>query len=244
MLTHVLTLAVALLAQAAQPLANSAQQPPTDPSQMSLAERAAAARKAASEKTNRSEAPDAHTPPSLTREQRGSIQGSQYINDFLHLRIELGEWEPLSADSIAYGRAMASRWVPDRDSSNRVLQVGDRAGRNLTLTLVPLRAHTSLQADDLGPGSKQIVLDQLALAKDLTNVRDYKEPVLLGNPAHRFAAFRVACNRGDTLIVQSTQLTIVNDFVLLFSVTGDSDQQVSDALTSLKAGLAWTAAKP
>jgi hypothetical protein len=244
MLTHSLVFGLALLGQAAQPQFNSAAQPQADSGQMSLAERAAAARKTAAERANRSESSGSGGVQPLTPEQRGSIRSTQYVNVFFHFRIALGEWEPLSAESIAYGRAMASRWVADRGSSNRVLQLGDHAGRRLTLTLVPLRAHTSLQADDLGPGSKQIVLDQLALAKDLTNVKDYKEPVPWGDAAHRFAAFRVACNRGDTLIVQSTQLTIANDFVLLFSITGDSDQQVSDALRSVKAALAWTKAGP
>jgi hypothetical protein len=245
MLTHVFTLAVALLVQAAQPPTNFAQQPPADPAQMSLAERAAAARKAASENDHKSAPPDTRNRTSLSPEQRGSIRGTAYVNDFLHFRIELGGWEPLSAERLASSKALARRWVPEEnDSPNRVLSVGNGADLTLSLILVPLRQHSSLSADDLGPGTKQIVLDQLALAKDLTNIKDYKEPVLWGDPTHRFAAFRVACTLHDSLRVQSTQLTIVNGFILLFSVTGDSDHEVSDALRSFKAALAWTDAKP
>ena len=245
MLTHVFTLAVALLVQTAQPPGDSAQQPPSDPSQMSLAERAAAARKVAAENAHRSTPSDTRIPPAPTVEQRGSIRGSQYVNDFLHFRIELGGWEPLSAESIASSKALARRWVPEEDDSrNRVLWVGDGADLTLSLTLLPLKQHTTLVADDLGPGTKKLVLDQMARAKDLINVKDYKEPVPWGDPGHRFAAFRVSCTLHGSQRVQSTQLTIVNDFLLLFSVTGDSDQEVSDALRSFKAGLVWMAAKP
>lgn len=245
MLTRVFTLAVALLVQTAQPPAESAQQTPSDPSQMSLAERAAAARKVASENAHRSAPGDTQIRPAPTVEQRGSIRGSQYVNDFLHFRIELGGWEPLSADRIASSKALARRWVPEEDDSpNRVLWVGDGADLTLSLTLLPLKQHTTLVADDLGPGTKKLVLDQMARAKDMTNVKDYNEPVPWGDPAHRFAAFRVSCTLHGSMRVQSTQLTIVNDFLLLFSVTGGSDQEVSDALRSFKAGLVWTAAKP
>ena len=151
----------------------------------------------------------------------------------------------MSADTIAASKALARRWLPEEDDSpNRVLSVGDGADLTLSLTLVPLNPHTSLEADDLGPGTKKIVLDQMASAKDLINVKDYKEPVPWGDPGHRFAAFRVSCTLHGSMRVQSTQLTIVNDFVLLFSVTGSSDQEVSDALRWFKAGMAWTAAKP
>lgn len=151
----------------------------------------------------------------------------------------------MSADRIASSRALARRWVPEEDDSpNDVLRVGDGADLTLSLTLLPLKQHTTLVADDLGPGTKKLVLDQMARAKDMTNVKDYKEPVPWGDPAHRFAAFRVSCTLHGSMRVQSTQLTIVNDFLLLFSITGGSDQEVSDALRSLKAGLAWTAAKP
>src|SRR5262249_12730967 len=103
------TLAVALLASTAQAQVNSSQ-PPTDPSQMSLAERAAAARKAAAERAGHAAAPrpDAPPPP-LTAEQRGSVQGNQYVNDFLHFRIDLGEWEPLTAERVATSEAMARK---------------------------------------------------------------------------------------------------------------------------------------
>jgi len=239
MLKSIVVLAIALLAQGAQQQTNSMRPAPADPSQMSLAERAALARKASTEKANREEPSNPDKRPPLKQEQRGSLRGHQYVNDSLHFRIELPGWEPPSTEVVAYSRAMARRWG-EESSPNRVLHVKDQAGRMLSLTLVPLQQHTSLVVDDLAPGARKIVLEKVAQAQDLTNVKDYAEPVVWGSAAHRFAAFRVSCMLGNSLRVDSTQMTITNDFLLMFSVMGDSDQDVSDVLRSLKTALVWT----
>lgn len=245
MLMHTFALAAVLLVQAAQPQTNPAGPPNGEPSQMSIAERAALARKASAERAKQSNASGVPAPSPVTQEQHGAIRENEYDNDFFHFRIRLDGWQPLSADRIAAGRVMASRWEPGDDTSPyRVLRMADRNDRILSLTLIPLRQHSSLVVDDLAPGTRKIVLEKIATAQDLTDVKDYDEGVIWGNPLHRFAGFRVACKLGNSLRVQSTQLTIVNDFLLIFSVTGDSDQDVSDALRSLKTGFVWGTTAP
>lgn len=234
-------LAVALLAPKAQAQMNSAQ-PPTDPSQMSLAERAAAARKAAAErKAGHAEASRPDAPPPLTPEQRGSVQGNQYVNDFLQFRIDLGEWEPLTADRVATSEAMARKYVDPKASSSpyRVLWVGDRAGRNVSLSIIALPPDAPREVDQLAAGMKKVAFAQLANIPDL---HDYKETALLGDSAHKFAAFRVAGTVKDVQIVQSEQVGLVNGFLLLFTLTGRSDQDVSEALQSFKTSFVFTAA--
>jgi hypothetical protein len=240
MLMQTFALAVGMLLQAAQPQMNAAQPSNNDPSQMSLAEKAALAHKASAERAKQSGASGTPAIPAVTPEQRGAILGSEYVNDFFHFRIQLDKWQPLSVDRVAVSRAMASRWEPrDDDRPYEVLEMVDRNDRILSLTLIPLSQHSSLAVDDLAPGARKIVLEKIAKAQDLTDIKDYEEVVIWGNSLHRFAAFRVAARLGDSLRVQSTQLTIMNDFLLVFSVTGDSDQDVSEALRSLKTALTW-----
>ena len=106
MLTIFLTLAFVLGIPAAQTQGNPGAQPPSDPSQMSLAERAAAARKASAARANRGESSRPDGPPALTPEQRGTVQSNAYINNVLHFRIALTEWKPLSEERVAPARAI------------------------------------------------------------------------------------------------------------------------------------------
>jgi hypothetical protein len=94
MLTIFLTCVLVVGVQAAQPQGNSGTQSAADPSQMSLAERAAAARKAAAARANRGETSHPDGPPPLTAEQRGTVRGNAYINNLLHFRIALTQWQP------------------------------------------------------------------------------------------------------------------------------------------------------
>jgi len=71
-----------------------------------------------------------------------------------------------------------------------------------------------------------------------------EEPFLLGNATHPFAGFRVTAAIHGRQIVQSSQLTLLHGFLMSFTITGDSDQDLSEALRSLQASLAWTAAGP
>ncbi len=243
MLTHVFTLAFVLMGQAAQPQTDSAAPPANDPSQMSLADRARAARAAAALKAGRAQSPSPDAPPPLTPEQRGTVRGNEYINDLLHFRINLAEWSPLNDDRVSLSETMARKYVdPDqRPSPYRVLWVGDRAGRTMILSIVAVPPDAPRDLDQLAAGMKRVAVAQLARAKD---VQEHNEPLLLGDPAHKFAAFRVSSTFRDMQIVQSEQLTLSNGFLLGFVITGRSDQDVSDALRSLKASLAWTSTAP
>jgi hypothetical protein len=243
MFARTFTLAI-LLALAAHAQTNSSPQPPASPQEMSLAERAAAARKATPQRNHGTEASNPDAPPPPTLEQRGSIQGSRYVNDFLHFQIELANrWQPLSAGRMALDEVVAQKYLnPERGASSyRVLWMGDSAGRNVVLSIVALPPDAPTDLDQLAAAMKKVAFAQLARAQDL---RESREQVLLGDSAHGFAAFRLTGTVQDTRIVQSAQLTLSNGFLLLFTITGRSDQDVSDAVRSLKSSLTWTAAKP
>src|SRR5262249_43346635 len=185
--------------------------------------------------------PDAPPPP-LTAEQRGSVQGNQYVNDFLHFRIDLGEWEPLTAERVATSEAMARKYVDPKASSSspyRVLWVGDHAGRNVSLSIIALPPDAPRDLDQLAAGLKKVAFAQLA---NIPDVHDYKETAILGDATHKFAAFRVAGTVRDITIVQSEQIALVNGFLLSFTLTGRSDQDVSEALQSFKTSFVFTVA--
>ena len=132
---------------------------------------------------------------------------------------------------------------PDAPTSSpyRVLWVGDSAGRNVTLSIVPLPPEAPKDRKQLNESMKKIAIRQLAMA---TEVTESEEPFLLGDATHPFAGFRVTSTIQGKHLVQSGQLTLVNGLLMSFTVTGDSDQDVSDALHSLKTSLAWTKAAP
>jgi hypothetical protein len=237
----VVLFAISLLAQTAQSQNNSSPQPEPDTSQMSLAERAAAARKAT--QMAHAQAPaNPNAPPPLTPEQRGSVRGNQYINDFLHFRIDLGnDWEPLGAERVAASVEAARKYFDPGSggSSFRVLWIGDSSGRTIILSIVALPPELPTDIDELATGFKKLARAQLARTNDL---QETSEPVLLGNPNHKFSAFRLSANVQDKQIVQSVQLTRSNGFLLLFTVTGQSDEEVTRAVRFLNSSLAWSGA--
>jgi hypothetical protein len=244
MLTIFLACALVLGGQTAQPQADSGTQSATDPSQMSLAERAAAARKAAAERAHHSESARPDGPPQLTPEQRGTVRGNAYVNDALHFRIALNEWQPLSDERMARAEDAGHQLVNPNGqiaSPYRVLWVGDNAGRNIALSIVPMPPEAPKDLKQLNERMKKIAVSQLAMA---TDVSESEEPFLLGDATHRFAGFRVTSNIQGRQLVQSGQEILINGLLMSFTVTGDSDQDVSDALRSLKTGLAWTKAGP
>jgi hypothetical protein len=243
MLILILTCVLALSGQVTQPQDNSGTQS-ADPSQMSLAERAAAARKASAVRANQGETAHSDGPPPLTPEQRGAVRGNAYVNDALHFRITLTQWQPLSAERMAVDEDTARRLVnPDQRASSpyRVLWVGDNAGRNIALAVVPLPPAEPKDIKQLNERMKKVAISQLATATELT---ESEEPFLLGDATHPFAGFRVAAIIQGQHLVQSAQLTLVNGLLLTITVTGKSEQDVSDALHSLKAALAWTKIGP
>jgi hypothetical protein len=243
MLTLILTCVFALSGQVTQPQDNSGTQS-ADPSQMSLAERAAAARKAAGARANHGETSPPDGPPPLTQEQRGAVRGNAYFNEALHFRITLTQWQPLTAERIALDEDTARRLVnPDQQASSpyRVLWVGDNLGRNVALSVIPLPPQEPKDIKQLNERMKKIAVSQLATATELT---ESEEPFLLGDATHPFAGFRVMSTIHGKHLVQSGQLTLVNGLLMTVTVTGDSEQGVSDALHSLKAALAWTKAGP
>ncbi|HEY2499273.1 MAG TPA: hypothetical protein VGK24_19610 [Candidatus Angelobacter sp.] len=239
MLTIFLTCVFVLSGQAAQPQVNSGTQQTTDPSQMSLAERAAVARKATAARTNHGEASHPDGPPPLTPEQRGTVRNNAYVNDALHFRITLNQWQPLTAERMARDEDTGRRFVnPEGQVSSpyRVLWVGDNGGQNIALSVVPMPPEAPKDLRQLNESMKKVTIRQLALATDLT---ESEEPFLLGDATHPFAGFRATSTIHGQHLVQSVQLTLVNGLLMSFTVTGDSDQGVSDALRFLKAALAW-----
>lgn len=207
-----------------------------DPSQMSLAERAAAARKAAAaERANHGvDLPD------LTPEQRGTLRGNAYVNDVLHFRVALKAWQPFTAARAARAEDTARRLVntDEHASPYRVLWIGDNAGRNVALSVLPVPPEDSKTLKQINESMKKMAVRQLAMA---TEVTESEEPFLLGDTTHSFAGFRITETIAGRQIVQSSQVTLINGFLMMFTITADSDQDLADALRSFKASLAWTA---
>lgn len=240
-MTHVFALMAVMIGPAGQVQTSPAGQAPANSPQLSLADTARAARQARTEKAGRQHESAAGDLPQLTPEQRGTVRDNVYINDVFHMRIDLAGWEPLSEDRIAMNQAMARIYVnPDlRPSPYKVLWVGDGRGRTIILSIMPLPPNPPRDLDDLKAGMKKIVEAQLHRIRDL---RESDEPVLLGDPEHKFAAFRLNVILKDIPIAQSEQFSVSNGFLFSFVVTGRSDQEVSDTLQSLKTGMAWTRA--
>jgi hypothetical protein len=240
-MTTLLILAVALIAQTPQ---GNVPAPSAETQPMSLAERAAAARKAAAERNHAAGAKDTDDPPELTSEQRGAVRGTQYVNDVLHCKLDLAnEWEQLSAERVARDEETARRFVnPDqRPSPYRVLWIGDAGGRNVAVSVVPVSPTMPSELGEVAAKLKQVSRAQLAKAEDLV---DETEPILLGDVKHKFAAFRLKYSIRGTPIVQSGQVTRSNGLLMMLTVTGSSDQDVAEALRSLNSRLSWTEARP
>lgn len=240
LMTKLLILAIALLAQ---PSLQNSQAPPAEAPPMSLAERAAAARKAAAERSHAARTNEDDGPPSLTAEQRGAVRGTQYVNDVLHCKIDLsGEWQELTAERMARSEAAGRKLVnPDqRPSPYRVLWIGDAQSRNVTISIVPASPTLPSDLGEVATKLKQISRAQLAKAENLV---EETEPTLLGDSSHRFAAFRLKYSIQGVPLVQSGQVIRGKDLLMLFTVTGSSDQDVTDALRSLNSKLAWSDAR-
>jgi len=240
-MNHLLALVFALLLQSQSPQPNTAPQPSsTPPQEMSLAERAAAARKAAA----RHHATDTDGPPALTPEQKGTVRDGEYVNDLLQLRLNFSpEWQPFSDDRMARDEAIGRLYIDSssRSSPYRVLWIGDNRGRNVSLSVVPVPPDLPSQLDEVASKFKQVSRQQLARVE---NLAEETEPVLMGDAQHKFAAFRFKFNVQDHNIVQSAQLTRTRGMLVLFTVTGSSDLDVTDALQSLKSKLTWAPLAP
>jgi len=242
-MTKVLVLAIALIAQSQQPNAN-APAVSTETQPMSLAERAAAARKAAAERNHSAGQKDTDGPPELTSEQRGAVRGTQYVNDILHCKLDLAdEWKQLGAERVARDEETARRFVnPDqRPSPYRVLWIGDSGGRNVAISVVPVSPTIPSDLGEVAEKLKQVSRVQLVKAENLV---DETEPILLGDVKHKFAAFRLKYAIQGTPIVQSGQVTRSNGLLMMLTVTGSSDQDVAEALRSLNSRLSWSEARP
>ena len=237
------TLILALLLQLQSPQANPAPQTSsTPPQEMSLAERAAAARKAAAARHHAST--DNDGPPELTPEQRGIVRDGQYVNDLLQFHLNFSpEWQPFSDDRMARDEAIGRLYIDSssRSSPYRVLWIGDNRGRNVSLSVVPVPPDLPSQLDEVASKFKQVSRQQLARVE---NLAEETEPVLMGDAQHKFAAFRFKFNVQDHNIVQSAQLTRTRGMLVLFTVTGSSDLDVTDALQSLKSKLTWAPLAP
>src|SRR5438270_5447469 len=104
-----------------------APQAATDPSQMSVAERAAAAKAARENRPSRS------TLPQLTPEQHGRVTGDRYINEYFHFQLRFGTWEQIDALRASHSEAVGRELLnPNAGSSPyRVLWLADGMGRNV-----------------------------------------------------------------------------------------------------------------
>jgi hypothetical protein len=233
-----LVLTIALLVQLPQQNVQSSQ---GDAPQMTLAERAAVARKAAAERGHKTNENDGDGPPALTAEQRGAVRGGQYVNDALRCKIDLSsQWQELSAERMARSEATARRLVnPDQQGGSpfRVLWIGDAQGRNVAISVIPVAPSMPSELGEIANKLKQNGRSQLANAENLV---EETEPAKLGDVKHQFAAFRLKYTIQGTPLVQSEQVIRKNGFLMIYTATGSSDQDVTEALQSLKARLSWS----
>jgi hypothetical protein len=237
MIAHCFAFIFVLFGQTAQPQASPTPQPAADPSQMSVAELAAASRKA------HGGDPAGPGAPQLTPEQRGYVRGTQYINNFFHFQIsQPSQWELYSAGrmnvSEAVGRAYLNLPGGIRGSSNRAFGMGDGTGRTVTLAIMQLPPNAPSDPAQLAAALKMVIFAQIPSAKESA------EDVSLSDPEHKFAAFRYTFTVRDVSVMESVHLTTVNGFVVSFTTAAGSNERLSDALRILKTNLAWTAVKP
>lgn len=202
-----------------------------DPSQMSLAERAAAIRKTR-------QAQQSPASPLLTPEQRGTIQEGKYSNAFFHFEItQPHQWTFYGAGQMnaseAVGRAALNLPSGLSGSPSRVWGMGDGAGRNVLMSIAPMPADAPTDLNQLAAALKKFTFSQLPSAQAS------EEKILLGDAAHAFAAFRYAFSMNGVPLVQSVQLTRANGFLIVLTTTARSDEDVSDALRILSTNFSW-----
>ena len=201
---------------------------------MSLAERAAAARKARAAKAASRELPP------LTPEQRGSVQGSQYVNPFFHFRIEMeGEWEPITAEHKAESQAAAreiesSTGLRAGAEENRPLWMDSPTGESVILSVHKLPPDAPTDQEQVIEAFKRVAFPAQVAAK-IT-----REPILIGDARHRFSAFRVSYTVRGVQLASGVQMILIDGYLLNFTITARSDEQVEKTLQALKSRMTWT----
>ncbi len=208
---------LALFLQSTQPAANP-------PQEKSLGEEA---------QQYRNDASSVH----LTPEQRGKVFNGKYVNDFFHFEIAPPQqWELYGAGrmnvSEAIGRERLHLQAGLRGAGSRLFGMGDSLA-NTVVSAAQLRPDSLGTPELLAANLKRVILPQVPSPKELP------EPVLLGDATHHFAAFRYSYFLNGAPIVQSVQLTTINGFVMTFSTTASTEQDITTALRSIQAKLVW-----
>ncbi len=211
---------------------------------MSLAERAAAARKAAAEKkAKQAQSGPGPSAQQVAPQEFGSVREGKYINDFFHFQIDFsGRWTPLNAERAAAADAKAREIAAEHgmsyDKSDIALNMEDSTGSNVILKIEKIPPG---QANDLGAFAEALKGMVLRQAPD---ARELQEQQLLGDGRHKFHGFRYGLRVQGHPLVQSKQFTRMGDYLLLFDITGSTTEEVSDALTALQSRLTWTPVRP
>jgi hypothetical protein len=176
----------------------------------------------------------------LTPEQRGKVLNGKYTNDFFQFEIvPPPQWELYSAGrmnvSEAIGRDRLHLEAGLKGAGSRLFGMGD-GGANTVVGAAPLQPDSLRTPELLAANLKRIILPKVPSPKELP------EPVLLGDATHHFAAFRYSYLMNGTPIVQSVEVTVINGFVLTFSTTTSTEQDMSTALRSIQSRLVWKSA--
>ena len=205
----------------------------TDNSQMSLAERAAAATKKK----------DAGV--QLTLEQRGAVVKGKYVNDVLQFEVTPPKgWEIYSEGHMNTSETLGKMYLNIHSavhgSSHRVLGLGDGTGQNIYISIQPIPADAP-EGQDV---DKIVSTARKRVHQEIPSGRDAQETLLLGDASHKFAAFRYTYLVQGRPIVQSLQLTVINGFALSFTMTGHTDADLSSVVRLLLQNLTWKNSKP
>lgn len=195
-------------------------------SQPSLAEQAAAARRQPA------------TP--VDSQAAGHVVMGEYRNEFFGFTLKPPPgWEALSRGQMnvdeAIGRDAAGLKAGiNGDESGRVFGMHDAAGSSVFLAIkaVPAGADTSNLEGKLQQG----------LRSEMPEIRFGREPILLGDGGHRFAAFRIAYVLKDQPINQTLEYLLFKGHLIAMTVTAPTPEKLTAVLRDLQTRLLWTGA--
>ena len=174
----------------------------------------------------------------LAPEKAGSVVGNDYRNPYFGFEIRhLPGWESQTRGELNVNEAIGREALGQGhgiSDSGRAFGMHDGRGSNLVLSIRALPPGANL------PLNRRNEVVQAALKKAFPDPKFTAEPVPLGDRTHFFAAFRMDYVVRDTHVYQSSQATILKGHLLDFTITSNSEVELTDVLRKLQAGVKWT----
>ena len=178
--------------------------------------------------------PDARA---LTPEEAGRVLNGIYTNQVLGLEVKpIQDWAILGRGEMnvneAFGREAMGLRLGGGSNKHRVFGMHDGRGSNTSMVIIPIPPEIK-NMEDL-----DVKLIEYA-KRDLPNPKVTKETVLLSSGPHVFTGFRVEYALQGRTIYQSVESTIFKDYLVSFTTTSTSPQNLSATLASLKKVITW-----